>query len=161
MKVKKFLIPFILFSLLSLCSCQNISYRDDISCKELTDAAKNISEKEYRSYGEDYLEYLLNDPSYCDDYSVIYSSEANDIDELGIFHAKNKEDAKILFDMLKKHVDAMKKEQRAFIASYAASELPKLDSAKVGQFGNYVVYSISDEETAEKISSAITSALNE
>ena len=101
--------------------------------------------KEYSDYSADYLEYLLTDVSYCDDHSIIYSNEANDIDELGILHAESEEDAKILFDMLQSYVNNTKTEQRAFIASYAPSELPKLDSARVERIGNYLLYSIADK----------------
>jgi hypothetical protein len=77
-----------------------------------------------------------------------------------VLHAKDNDSAKILYKELCGYINEQKNSQRAFIESYAPEELPKLDSARVIQIGNYVIYSISSEESAKKISSEITSALS-
>ena len=161
MKIKEIIILLLALPLLLLCSCKNEKYRDDISCKELCDAIKSNTEKEYARYGSDYLSYILKDTSYCNDSSVIYSTDAADIDEFGILHAKNESDAEHLYEMLNEYITEAKTEQRAFIASYAPGELSKLDAASVERFGNYVFYSFADDDGAKKAISAITSALAE
>ncbi len=144
-----------------LCSCGRVKYRSDVSCDELTDIIESSNEKEYQRYDRDYLEYIIDDTSCCNDHSIIYSSEINDIDELGIFKANSEKDAEVLYGMLKDYISDEKEGQRAFIASYAPNELPKLDSARVERFGVYVIYSIATPEDSEKAISAITTALAE
>ena len=53
----------------------------------------------------------------------------------------------------------MKSEERAFIATYAPEELPKLDNAKVKQFGHYVAYVIASSDRADAAMSTIEKKL--
>lgn len=161
MNKKRAIAIILTFTLPLLCSCRKIKYKSDISCKELTDIIETANEKEYQSYDGDYIEYILEDTSYCNDHSIIYSSEVNDIDELGILKANSENDAKTLYGMLIDYITDAKEGQRAFIASYAPNELPKLDSARVERFGCYIIYSIATPEDSEKAISAITTALAE
>ena len=160
--MKKFAFLLVLSIIIfSSTSCNRPQYLDNIACKELSEIAINVCDdgNEYVSYDEDYISFFLRDPSICNDFCIIYSVEAEDINEFGIFHAATDEYAAMILEEIEEYLRSMKEEQRAFISSYAPEELSKLDSAKASLLGRYVVYSISDSNTAKKTLSAIASAL--
>ena len=74
-----------------------------------------------------------------------------------IFHTPDTDSARKLMTHIEAYISEMQETQRAFIGSYAPLELPKLDGATVKQFGNYLVYSIS--ENNEEIFSSIEKTL--
>ena len=57
------------------------------------------------------------------------------------------------------YIDDMQEDSRAFIASYAPNELPKLDSAQVRRFGNYVIYTILPDDSAKTVFENVKEAL--
>ena len=79
----------------------------------------------------------------------MYSTAVTDINEIGVFHCENKDNAKDLTEIVSKYITDMQSEQKAFIGSYAPRELPKLESAEVHQYGNYVIYLIMNDEDKE------------
>ncbi|MBQ7384561.1 MAG: DUF4358 domain-containing protein [Clostridia bacterium] len=161
---KAFVFPvfIILFSLL-LGSCGSGSYSDGISCSELSSAAKKSlnTESEYAEYDEDYLEFFFDGDTYHDDFSIIYTTDTNNIDEIGVFHAPDAHSARELYEEAEDYIEDMREEQRAFIGSYAPEELPKLDGAKVRMFGNYVVYVIAEPSLIETALEEIENVLKE
>lgn len=144
---------------LSLSSCGSAKYRNDVSCSELCDTFEELSSTEFSEYDSDYISFILKDTSVCDDCCVIYSDDAANVDEFGIFHAKKNADTEKLYEAVSEYVSEMKEDQRTFIMSYAPEEIPKLDGARIERFGNYIVYSISDKKTSNKAISAIENAL--
>ena len=158
---KKALSILILALVLSFPSCQKREYSDTLSCYDLCEAviAAEDDVGEYEAYGEDYLEYFLDNTSLHDDFRIIYSRESEDIDELGIFHADSKEKTDELLAVVEKHISSYQKDQRSFIASYAPEELSKLDNAEIKVFGNYVVYAIMDEDDKKEAFSVIEKEL--
>ncbi len=147
--------------LIILCSCsREVKYTDKLSTEELsaTIRATDLGEDEYAEYDREYFEYFFSSDTVPEDFKIIYSTETNDINELGIFHAKDTEELNELSALTSDYIKNMQNEQRAFIASYAPNELPKLDEAEIMVFGNYVIYAILDSEhrasvflTAEKL----------
>ena len=89
--------------------------------------------------------------SLFDDFSVIYSTDANDINEIGIFHCEDEISAKEFFTVLKGYVSDQQENQKAFIASYAPREVPKLDVAEARRYGNYVIYTILDQNAKNEV----------
>ncbi|MBO5415418.1 MAG: DUF4358 domain-containing protein [Clostridia bacterium] len=160
---KKFFVISVFITALSLllCSCSSKGYCDDASCSELSSAAKDAlgMEQEYAGHGEEYLEYFFEDDTYHDDFSIIYTVDANNIDEIGIFHAPDAHSADELYEDAVDYIEDMRKENRAFIGSYAPEELPKLDGAKVRIFGNYVVYVIAEPDQIDSALDAIEKVL--
>ena len=146
--MKKVLISTILCLILILSSCNaSSSYRDNVSCKNI--ATKMLDQVnsfgEVSSYSEDDVQLLCGSTSLFDELSVIYSTDANDINEIGIFHCKDEKSAKEFLTVAKGYINEQQENQRAFIASYAPREVPKLDSADVKRYGNYVIYTILGE----------------
>ena len=141
------LIPF------QLVSCSQKSYRDDISCKkissELLDEANLAGE--YDRYTQENIDFLFGDSSLYDDFSVIYSIDTNDINEIGIFHCSDEEKTKSFLTIVENYIKEQQENQKAFIASYAPREVPKLEAAKADRYGNYVIYTILDENIRHEI----------
>ena len=153
---------FFLLLAISLASCsKSNSYRDDISCnhlaREICDEAD--ADGSYSEYEKEHVAFLFDSASLYDDCSVIYSTDVTDINEIGVFHCENKDNAKSLAEIITKYITDMQTEQKAFIASYAPRELPKLDGAEVHQYGNYVIYLIIDDGDKQDVIEEIEDAL--
>ena len=143
-----------------LCSCSSGAYSDTLSCEE-------IRERIISAVGdEEYLELDSGDAEYyfsldgCREYSVRYSSSTNDIGEFGIFHAEDEDAALKLLEECREYVRDKQTEQRAFIQSYAPTELKKLDGAEAYRFGNYVIFTILEKELTMKIKTSIHELLS-
>ena len=130
-------------------SClSKIKYRDGIPCHDISEAfiqSQNNS-VEYSYYTEEEISFLLDLPEYVNDLSVAYSTDASDIDEIGIFHCTDEKSAKEFFDTLSSYLSEQQATQKAFIESYAPREVPKLEAAEARRFGNYVIYTILSAE---------------
>ena len=107
------------------------------------------SADDYAEYDDDFVEFFFGDMIAERDHTVVYSKEQNDINEVGIFHAESASDALEIYEKATEYIREMKETQRAFIASYAPEELPKLDSAEVRRYGNYVIYAILSEADSD------------
>ena len=141
--MKKF-ICMILLICLSLCACSRSDYSDDFSCTELSEHIRDTlgDGQEYTEFDSTHREFYFEDSDDYDDCSLIYSTDTNDINEIGVFHAQSADAADDIAENCREYIDDMKENSRAFISSYAPAELPKLDNAEVRRFGNYVVYTI-------------------
>lgn len=136
-----------------LSSCAKVGYADSVSCSDIGTAVFNVadSEKEYAPFEPSHIEQYFKETDKYDDYYAVYSTDTADIDELGIFHATSNNNADAMVKECQSYIEELQKNSRAFIASYAPLELPKLDGAQVRQFGNYVIYTVLEEEQANKI----------
>lgn len=142
---------------LGLLSCSKQSYTDDLPCKELCfEVLGELDDhKEYAELGDSHREFYFGSDEQYDDCYIAYSTDTNDINELGVFHAANGESAEALFKICMSYVSDLSENSRAFIESYAPGELPKLDAADVRRYGNYVVYAVmSDSEVARVFATA-------
>ena len=117
------------------------------------------SADDYSEYDDDFVEFFFGELSASRDHTILYSKQQNDINEVGIFHAANEEEALEIYEKATEYISELQETQRAFIASYAASELPKLDSATVERYGNYVIYAILPADDREALFSHVESTL--
>lgn len=162
--MKKYLSLPVFITILSvlLISCKsNPSYANDIPCdtlvKSILQASKN--DIEYQKYAQSDLVYILPNVKEYKECSVLYSTETNDINEIGVFLCESEEDASLLLSTLVSHIDDQKISQRAFISSYAPSELTKLDGAVAKKFGQYVIYLVTDPNDHQTIFKAVQNTL--
>ena len=159
--MKKFLCIFLLL-LLPFSSCAKTEeYRDDVACRPLTTKLAELCpvENGYSELGDEQLKYFFEGTDLPTDYSMIGSNDMEDINEIGIFHCKNKEDAEKMLELTKKYIENMQATQVNFISSYAPYEIPKLEGADVRRYGNYVVYVILDTNEQKTAFSAIENEL--
>lgn len=145
----------LLLAVLLLCTavgCSDGDYKDDVAANDLS---KSVIESlgDEKTYSEDktgYIEGYFAIPDYVSDYSIYYSTDANDINEIGVFHVKGEKPSKIV-TILNQFLKDNLSDNETFYNSYIPEETPKLRDAEVKVFGNYVVYLIlndSDRTTA-------------
>ncbi len=136
-----------------LTSCAKVGYTDSISCRDIVNTVIETAdgENEYEPFETSHIEHYFKSTDKYDDYYAVYSTDTSDIDEIGIFHASSKDNAEALVKECRSYIEELQENSRAFIASYAPEELPKLDGAQVRRFGNYVIYTVLDEEHTNEI----------
>ena len=133
--------------LFTACSSK-VSYRNDIPCHDISEAfiqSQNSSDG-YSYYTEEEISFFLELPEYVSDFSVAYSTDVNDIDEMGIFHCTDEKSAEEFLGAASAYIKEQQATQKAFIESYAPREIPKLEGAEAHRYGNYVVYTILSAE---------------
>ncbi len=142
-------------------SCAQKSYREDISCADLADKAAEAAAEagKYAKYDADFLKYNFADTDIPADYAIAYTVETNNINEIGVFRAPDKNSVTQLKTLVVSYLDTLRSEKTAFIASYAPEEVPKLADAQVQTYGNYVVYLILDKEDRDKAFAKIVEML--
>ena len=158
--MKKFFC-FILVPLLLICSCSSGAYTDTLSCEEIRERIISaVGDEEYLELDSGDAEYYFSLDS-CREYSVRYSSSTNDIGEFGIFHAEDEDAALKLLEECREYVRDKQTEQRAFIQSYAPTELKKLDGADAFRFGNYVIFTVLEGNDSEQVKTSVEKLLAE
>lgn len=139
--------------LLTGCSKKEKGYADDVPCSELMDSVEDQIPVNfgYETFGGEHIQFYFEDTELPDDLCLRYSALSEDINEVGIFHASTEEDRKKIEALSEDYLKNLLEEKRAFIASYAPEELPKLENAEVRSFGNYTVYAILDDDDRELV----------
>ena len=156
--------------LLSATACDSASgnWRDDLTSAALNDTIQAALPAEdgwegvsddYISpsaWGEDYADYL----ALVVDHTITVSAESDmNVDEIGIFRAKNAKDAAKLKKFAESYLQATKLRMAPLLESYNQAELPKLDCADVKVCGSYVLYTILSAEDTAAAQSAFEKAL--
>ena len=152
--MKRILIVLILLLCLLLYACsKGAEYRDDLDTDDILKGAPHTvrSADNYEEYDDDFVEFFFGETPASRDHTVLYSKEQSNIDEVGIFHAKDETEALEIYELTAEYIKEMQDTQRTFIASYAPEELPKLDGARVQKYGNYVVYAILESADSEAL----------
>ena len=166
MRVFPRILPFCLLCclLLSLVSCKKEqSFSDDVPAAELMDAVVEQIPVNfgYETFGGEHLRYYFEDTKLPDDVCLRYSVLSEDINEIGIFHTTSPQAQEEIKDLSEEYLEELLEDQRAFIASYAPEELPKLERAEVRTFGNYTVFAIADDRDRELIFETVEKKLTE
>lgn len=162
--MKKLLLITALLLCVCLYACSKVAeYRGDLDTEDILKGAPHTvrSADDYAEYDEDLVEFLFGEMPASRDHTLLYSTEQSDIDEFGIFRAESEAEALEIYEKTAEYISELQSTQRAFIASYAPSELPKLDSAEVRRYGNYVVYAILSSDDKDALFSHVESALRE
>ncbi len=134
--------------LLTGCAQRATDYTDDLPCAEIMDTVEEQIPVNfgYETFGGEHVTMYFEDTKLSDDRCLRYSVLSENINEVGIFHTESKEEQKAMEDLCEAYLKELLEEKRAFIASYAPEELPKLENAEVRSFGQYTVYAILDED---------------
>ena len=157
-----------LSTLLLLCptllSCTKATaYADDVPCSELMDKVVEQIPVDfgYETYGGEQIRYYFDDTERPDDHCLRYSVKSEDLNEVGIFHTPDRESQEEVVELVEDYLEELREDQRAFIESYAAEELPKLDGAQWRTFGNYTVYAILDDHDRELVFDTVEKELKQ
>lgn len=149
-----FFILFLAVTMLFLPSCQmQKSYVDNVSVhaitEELLDELDGIDA--FKIADAQYLDGYFSLPATVADYEIYYSANGNNLDEFGVFHARNKEDAEEIRRLLNTYLSESLTQNQAFYDSYIPEETPKLRDAEVRVFGNYVTYAILSPDNRDDV----------
>ncbi len=157
----KKLFSIILLGALLLVGCSRKEFTDDKKCDDIGRSMHDTlaDGQTYKYFDGEHRALVVKDSAECDDHYHVYSENTNDINEIGVFHAPDDKHAETLMKHCQEYVDDLKQNSRAFVSSYAPSELPKLDGAQVKRFGNYVVYTVLPTDKAEAIYEKLKSEL--
>lgn len=159
--MKRMIALLILVPCLCLVSCAKAQYTNDVSCTDLCNKASEMLSDglEYTEYDASHRKFYFDDTEDYDDCCLIYSTDTANINEIGVFHAPNEDAARDVEEDCFEYIEQMREGERAFIASYAPGELPKLDGATVSRFGRYVVYIIVPTDKRTSVLGAIEDML--
>ena len=142
----------LLLGLLCSCSTKN-QYSNTIECAYITNELQDqvLNEQAYALYSAEDIAFMFDDVEDFDSYSVIYSTSSDDISEIGVFHAVSEEKSIELIDDLADYLSDLKEEKGAFVRNYLPDEQKKLEEAKIGRFGNYVVFTVLEEAQSKSV----------
>lgn len=153
-----------------LAGCSEDAYTNELTSSEvsskvlaaLPDGGKNYLriEEDYISesrFGERYEE-LLN-RCYTSSTILMAQDTSESADQIGIFHANNEADAKIVQEIIEEYVETETRKLRDAYEMYAKDEVVKLDNAQIKVCGTYILYTFLSKEDTEIIQNAFVETL--
>ena len=136
-------------SLLTACSGKTAEIRDDVAVSDVSAAvAAVLGDDTLVSVPETYYDGSMKmDVSTFDGYDVKINSKGINIDEFGVFKAKDSSQVAAVEQAVK---DYLQMRVDTWMVEYMPEEYPKLESAEIKTVGNYVMYAIlsDDDKTA-------------
>ena len=148
--MKKILILSVCLLSLTACARRAPVYRTDVEVKTVQEEVDGLlyHTDSLISYDPDDVRFYLELPEeYCNDCIVRAQTSSVSIDEYGIFHFRNEEEAEVLEDLLEDYLERSLEGKREWLQSYNPAELQKLERSDVERFGSYVFYGILDPPT--------------
>lgn len=139
------------------CGGSSASYRDDVAVDELASAVETaIGGGSMSKAPETYASTWKLDLSACSEYIMKLNSTGVNIDEYGIFKAKDSGSVSAVKTALENY---LKSRRDAWMSEYMPEEYPKLENAEVKAVGSYVMYAILDDAGRSTAFAALESAL--
>lgn len=132
----------LLISMLAACGGKSSEVRNDVAVTDVSAAvAAVLSEKDALvSVPETYFSGSMKmDVSDYEGYDVKINSQGVNIDEYGVFKAKDSTQVAALEQAVKNYLQFRKD---IWMEEYMPEEYPKLENAEVKTVGNYVMYAI-------------------
>ncbi|MBP8640752.1 MAG: DUF4358 domain-containing protein [Oscillospiraceae bacterium] len=136
-------------SLLAACGGKTAEIRDDVAVSDVSAAVSSV-------LGDDtlvavpetyYAGSMKMDVSEFDGYDVRINSKGINIDEFGVFKAKDSSQVPAVEQAVN---DYLQLRLKTWMEEYMPEEKPKLENAEVRTVGNYVMYAIlSDDDKSE------------
>lgn len=158
MKKKLILSLFVLSMLVCLVGCGKAKFKDDVSLETLEEIFdRKLGSADMAAMNSGYLSGAMHlDPSQFGLYVVKLNSRGVNIDEYGIFKARNMDEV----DDVKDAVEGYLKLRRdTWMEEYMPKEKPKLEKAVVTVCGRYVMYLIASDELRTTLTDSFVSAL--
>ncbi len=160
--MKKILsIALVLLLLLSAVSCnKEAEYRDDVKLSSLCNAAiAALAVQDYSTADAGYLsDFIASMPAYVEDSRVVFSTEGNDLNEMGFFRVEEGKAADVK-TLLEGYLTDSLTAYRDWYNSYIPTETPKLENAQVKVYGNFVVYLILSDTDKTAVFAALEDVL--
>lgn len=162
--MKKILILSVCLLSLTACARRAPVYRTDVEVKTVQEEVDGLlyHTDSLISYDPDDVRFYLELPEeYCNDCIVRAQTSSVSIDEYGIFHCRNEEEAEVLEDLLEDYLERSLEGKREWLQSYNPAELQKLERSDVERFGSYVFYGILDPPTERLAMERVESLLRD
>lgn len=136
-------------ALLALCACDGEKINTEVAPADIANAIVNEmgSADAMTALDESYITGRMEiDLSNCAEYDVRLSTASINVNEFGVFKAKDVD-----------HVEALDADVQAYLAmrletwmdEYLPEEKPKVENAQVRTFGPYVIYTILSESDSK------------
>jgi len=153
-----FIAAILALSLLTACAGKAANIRDDVPVSDVSVAiAAVLGDDALVSVPETYYAGSMKmDVSEFDGYDVKINSKGINIDEFGVFKAK---DSSQLPAAQKAVNDYLAFRLQIWMEEYMPEEKPKLENAEVKTVGNYVMYAILSDEGKKSAFSAFEKSL--
>ncbi len=147
----------LIFSLFAGCGKTAVVKNDAVVTDVSAAVASVLNDDSLVSVDADYIAGSMKmDVSDYDSYDVKINSKGVNIDEFGIFKAK---DASQLVTVTKAVNDYIQMRKDTWMVEYMPEERPKLDSSEIMILGNYVMYAILSDEDKHTAFDAFEKAL--
>lgn len=163
MKTLKNTVPVIcfllIFSILAACGGKSTEIRNDIAVLDVSAAvAAVLSEDDALvSVPDSYISGSMKmDVSNYEGYDIKINSKGINIDEYGIFKAKDSSQVAALEQAVNDYLQFRKD---IWMDEYMPEEYPKLENAEVNTFGNYVMYAILSDSSKKAAFDAFEKSL--
>lgn len=140
-------------------ACGGKSVRTDVSALDIAECvAKAIKKTDgLTTVDENYVTGRLQiDVSKCTEYVVRINSFGTDVDEFGIFKAKDEDAAKTVAAEVQSYLD---NRLATWMDEYMPEEKPKVENAEVKTEGVYVLYGILSDSARKAAFSALDEAI--
>ena len=149
----------LLISMLAACGGKSSEVRNDVAVTDVSAAvAAVLSEKDALvSVPETYFSGSMKmDVSDYEGYDVKINSQGVNIDEYGVFKAKDSTQVAALEQAVKNYLQFRKD---TWMEEYMPEEYPKLENAEVKTVGNYVMYAILSDSSKKSAFDAFEKSL--
>ena len=144
----------------SLAACGGKELRTDVPAPDIAEkVAKAIDKPQgLTTVDENYVAGRLQvDLSKCSEYVVRINSFGTDVDEFGVFKAKDEEAAKAVAAQVQAYLD---NRLATWMDEYMPEEKPKVENAEVKVSGVYVLYGILSDSARKAAFSALDEAIS-
>jgi len=143
----------------SLAACGSKGLRTDVPALDIAECvAKAIGKTEgLTTVDESYVTGRLQvDVSRCEEYVVRINSFGTDVDEFGIFKAKDEDSAAAVAAEVQSYLD---NRLATWMDEYMPEEKPKVENAEVRTAGVYVLYGILSDSARKAAFAALDEAI--
>lgn len=162
--MKKFIaLALILAAVFTLCACSKgsdtkVEYKTDVAVSDLSEQISAVNDGwNFIAMDENYISGAMKiDVSEYADYVVNINALGTNVDEYGIFKAK---DEASVADVKADAENYLKFRLDTWMEEYMPEEKPKLEKAEVKVCGLYVMYAIVDDTSRADAFAAFESAL--
>ncbi|HHT54190.1 MAG TPA: DUF4358 domain-containing protein [Clostridiales bacterium] len=161
-KAVKTILTLILAVILFASCGKKVSYRDDLTAKEVIDKIEATVPLDdgYYSVDSDYLDfYFEGADALIDSYEIRIANTSTNINQFGVFKVKDGQ-AEAMQALCRGYL-SLKMERWVLQADYIAAEHPKMEDAEVRIFGNYVVYTILTKQDKTAVFKAVEELLKQ
>jgi hypothetical protein len=159
--IKKFVASaLLLVALLALAACGGSSeeYKSDVATADIAEqVSASLESDSLIAMDESYLTNAMQlDPTMFADYTVMVNSKGVNIDEFGIFKAPDADSVAEVEEAIKGYLQLR---IDTWMPEYMPEEYPKLENAEVTTCGQYVMYAILADDSAQTAFAELETAL--